>query len=514
MVEESIGKVTEFLRKGKADLIGEFTTKSRTTQHKYEDNEPSYWKSVLEAASESTSGRCLVMSFSSENSKISEYYMSDLFLSSEDLNTNYFHKKLAKSLIRESSVIYIEVNKKLTIRGSERLLSMLKDMKKLFDNRVKVFIVKYKKPLSLDIRNLVDVDVDVDCSGNLEPPSKKLKTKKVDDLVTQKEQVLLDEKEKKEARLENEKKELREEIAELRKRSKEEYDKISVELKETKTKVHGLNVILQQKEVNEDTMESEKKVLRESKGSLKEELKDSKLYVQNLLELLKEKEENEAKLEIDNNAVRVKLEEVKRKLEEGETKSKMMLVEKDRIELEMEKSNHALKRSLKEVTSDLNDKAGKLTVIEVELSDANREIEELTMKTKSLESEVIKLGEQVSSSIEESTSTTTEMLTLQTTDNLIKDAEVAGDLKMKILELDEKFPNAGPSEILHRCCKKLEYEAHFLDKKKSSPHYVCLLRIKSKELMKYHDKQFEGKGISKAVAKSNAMEALLNLIKC
>ena len=79
VVVESIVKVAEFLRKGKADLLGEFTTKSRTSQQNYEDIEPSYWKSVLEAASESTSGRCLVMSFSSENSKISEYYMSDLF---------------------------------------------------------------------------------------------------------------------------------------------------------------------------------------------------------------------------------------------------------------------------------------------------------------------------------------------------------------------------------------------------------------------------------------------------
>ena len=88
-----------------------------------------------------------------------------------------------------------------------------------------------------------------------------------------------------------------------------------------------------------------------------------------------------------------------------------------------------------------------------------------------------------------------------------------GELKLTILDIEKKFPNAGPSQILHRCCKKLEYEVQFLDKKNSSAHYVCQLRIKSSEFYPYHENSFEGKGVSKADAKSNAIDSLLNLVK-
>ena len=172
VVEEAVRKVSDFLLVGKSDLVGEFSCKSKTTQTRPKGSnevEPLFWQSVIHADSESTTGRCLVMSLSGQNS---EYYQCDLLLSSEDLNSCYFHKNLAKSLVKESTVIYVEVDN-LSIRGSERLLVMLRGLKKLFDSRVKVLIMNSSKTLSKEISNLVDIDISWsgdDSSVNLEPP--------------------------------------------------------------------------------------------------------------------------------------------------------------------------------------------------------------------------------------------------------------------------------------------------------------------------------------------------------
>ena len=42
---------------------------------------------------------------------------------------------------------------------------------------------------------------------------------------------------------------------------------------------------------------------------------------------------------------------------------------------------------------------------------------------------------------------------------------------------------------------------------------MCQFKIKSVEFGQYGEELFAGKGVSKAVAKSNAIESLLNLVK-
>ena len=131
----------------------------------------------------------------------------------------------------------------------------------------------------------------------------------------------------------------------------------------------------------------------------------------------------------------------------------------------------------------------------------------MNSKNINLEIETNRLGEESNSANERSNSAQSRDITPEIT------AVVIGELKLKILDIEKRFPNAGPSQILHRCCKKLEYEAQFLDRGNSSAHYVCQLRIKSTEFYPYHENSFEGKGVSKTDAKSNAIDNLLNLVK-
>ena len=175
VVDDSVHSVTEFLHKGKTDELGEFASKSRTTQprsNRRATPAPKFWKHIVNAA-ECHTGGSLIISISVEN--CSDHYKSDLLLSSDDLNSCNFHKKLAKCLVKETSVVYIEVNK-TTIRGSARLLSILKDVKQLFDSRIWVVLITGEKPLSDDVSKLVDFSLsDKFLESSLPPPSKKRK---------------------------------------------------------------------------------------------------------------------------------------------------------------------------------------------------------------------------------------------------------------------------------------------------------------------------------------------------
>ena len=551
VVEEALRKVTEFLRIGKTDLVGDFISKSKTiqTQSKYRKEAPMFWNSVMNAASESTTGKCLVMSLSGENSEKIVYYKSDLLISSEDLNSCYFHKKLGKSLIKETTVIYVEVNN-LTIRGSERLLSMLKDIKKLFDSRVKVLIVNSSKTLSKEISKLVDIDIKCtgkDASVNLEPPSKKLKIKQTQEfeelreaktvikkqevlligkekneyskeyeiisdelresqIIVQNLELLLKEKEKNEAKWDSEKMDLRSNIAEIKRNCEEECEKVSEELRNAEICVRKLDAILKEKEKTEEKLRSDNKALKVRLAEVESELegvKKSEL-------ILMDKKNYEAESESDKNALRVKLAEVECEVEKGAKRYELILQEKDRIDVERN-------ISLEEVKGALNDKAGELKALEVKLSEAKTEIKELTNENNEMKVEITKFEDKRKSTVDKYTSAHSRAITPEIIDPLSKDgsktAEVTGELKNKILELEKKFPNAGPIQILHRCCKKLEYNVHFLDKKKFSAHFVCQFKIKSVEFGQYGEELFAGKGVSKAVAKSNAIESLLNLVK-
>ena len=170
-VLEAVESVTNFIKRAKADELGNFPNKSRTSQPSNMSGgiEPDFWKEFVQY-SEEHSGESLVFSVPGQQN-LSTLFKCDLLLSSVDLNSCYFHQKLGKCMIKNNSVIYIEVDK-LSIRGSERLLGIVSDMKKLFDGRCWVILLKPSKiSLPKEVSDLIDVSwVEVP-----PPPQKKLK---------------------------------------------------------------------------------------------------------------------------------------------------------------------------------------------------------------------------------------------------------------------------------------------------------------------------------------------------
>ena len=174
-VLEAVESVTKFIKRAKADELGNFPTKSRTSQPSNMSGgiEPEFWKDFVKY-SEENSGESLVFSVPGQQN-LSALFKCDLLLSSVDLNSCYFHQKLGKCMIKNNSVIYIEVDK-LSIRGSERLLGIVSDMKKLFDGRCWVILLKPSKIcLAKEVSDLIDVSwVEV-----APPPQKKLKRSEI-----------------------------------------------------------------------------------------------------------------------------------------------------------------------------------------------------------------------------------------------------------------------------------------------------------------------------------------------
>ena len=372
--------------KGKSDELGDFPSRSSTAQPKTNrrGKEPDFWKELSNAGDNLTTAGCLIVSLDEGKTIMSEHYKSDLLISSEDLNSCYFHKNLAKCLIKQTSVMYIESNN-LTIRGSERLVSILKDLKLLFDSRCWVLLKTGKKPLAPEILKLLDFSCSSE-SIDFAHPVKKQK----------------------------------------------------------------LNI-------DNSRLESELKTVQAN-------LKASENEVQRLKFVLQEKNENESYL-------RHSLEEVK---------------------LSLDQRNNDIKEYVKQ------------------FKDSQEEIAGLKFKTKCLENEMSRLKENhvgKTSSVSDSNPPPKNLL-----GNIVNvdKEEVSGDLKVKILAVEEKFADAGPGEILHRVCKKFEYEASFVS---LSGGYVCTLKVKSQEFEQYCNKLWEGKCNSKAGAKKNAMLSLLSYIK-
>ena len=375
--------------KGKSDELGDFPSKSSTVQPKTNrrGKEPDFWKEISNAGENLTTAGCLIVSLGEGKTIMSEHYNSDLLISSEDLNSCYFHKNLAKCLIKQTSVVYIEANN-LTIRGSERLVSMLKDLKHLFDSRCWVLLKTGKKPLAPEIFRLVDFS----CSSETIDFPQPVKKQKLN--------------------------------------------------------------------IDNSRLESGLKTVQAN-------LKASENEVQRLKFVLQEKNEKESNL-------RHCLEEVKLSLDQR-------------------------KDDIKEYVK--------------QLKDSQEEIAGLKFKTKCLENECSRLkennvGKTSSVSTQVSDSNPPPKNLLGNIPNVNKESSV--DLKVKILAVEEKFADAGPGEILHRICKKFEYEASF---DSVSGGYVCTLKVKSQEFEQYWNKLWEGKCNSKAGAKKNAMLSLLSCIK-
>ena len=159
----------KFLFLGKADSRGEFTESSKSKEKKPLSSSlitPSYYSEMKSYFETDSSESVIIVSIS--NIKFSEVYKCDLNLTSRDLNYANFSLQLASCLTLPSSTIFIECSN-LKKRGLMRLVEILKRLKALFDNSVRVILTS-ETGLPSEVNHICDKDF-----STFESPCKKAK---------------------------------------------------------------------------------------------------------------------------------------------------------------------------------------------------------------------------------------------------------------------------------------------------------------------------------------------------
>ena len=87
-----------------------------------------------------------------------KHFGADLYLSSDDLNCCYFDKFLAKCLILDQTVLSFDASN-LSKRGGARLISLVNDLKRLFDSCVLVCIFD-GSTISSKLEEIIDYKID------------------------------------------------------------------------------------------------------------------------------------------------------------------------------------------------------------------------------------------------------------------------------------------------------------------------------------------------------------------
>ena len=146
VARSSVQKVEKFLNRAKFDDLGDFSEKSVTVQpSSIKKNKliPRFWSEITKCQESETCDECLIVALRiPDDDQCLDLYNCDLLITARDLNECNFRKQLGKCLLTDNSTIYIEISN-LTIRGSERLIAILRDFKALFDNRVCVKTLRH-----------------------------------------------------------------------------------------------------------------------------------------------------------------------------------------------------------------------------------------------------------------------------------------------------------------------------------------------------------------------------------
>ena len=445
--------MSEFIERGVKDELGSFVLKSITIQPLTKDSSkvPEFWSDIVLFSSKHCG--CLVVSLCGQVDGV-HMYKSDLFLTSEDMNMNYFHKKLCNCMIKDRTVIYIDVSN-LTIRGSERLLGMLRDAKKLFDSRIKIILItggESRNCLPKQMSDYVDLSLDLISHKKdlLEPPRKKNKTDTLQ-LKNNTDNLLA-----------------------------KEIENLKLKLKEAAEKETMLNSTnLELKKSNEIFIKTSEK-----------EVKNLNLKLEEVSELEKITSSSNLTLKKENQVLNKEIEHHEKTKNESEDK----IVE---LNLKIE-SLHNEVNILRSQSSKKNTAPENIQVPETRLEEHK--------ETKSVKNH----GEENDNIVHEDASESSE----DTADSVIN-TEVVKQMKLKVSETEKMFANAGPTEILHRSFKNFHYAVQFSTKLAASDDFCCTVEVKSGECLFDHFKKslLNGKGRSKALAKADAMLNLLKNIK-
>lgn len=152
----AVEDINQLLLKAKADELGEFADIPDTSLPK-DVRKPTCWEEIIKEVLSSQRCECIVVIF---RNNTNFFYNCDLLLSSRDLNACNFSLNLSRCLLLKKSTIYVELSN-LSVRGSQRLVSLLRDMKKFLDNRVLIILTYSGSQPSASFVNLADFDYDL-----------------------------------------------------------------------------------------------------------------------------------------------------------------------------------------------------------------------------------------------------------------------------------------------------------------------------------------------------------------
>ena len=160
-VHVAVLNINQLLLKAKRDELGDFKEQAETVQprRKKWSMKPSYWGDIDKALEVSGRESCLVASL--EYHANIDYYDCDLMISSQDVNSCNFVKRLGQCLLLKKCTIYFEVSE-LSIRGKERLLNLVRDLKKFLDSRVLVILAFKNRSVDVHLTKLAELNLSSD----------------------------------------------------------------------------------------------------------------------------------------------------------------------------------------------------------------------------------------------------------------------------------------------------------------------------------------------------------------
>ena len=497
------------------------------------DDAPEYWSDILFVKSSSDREGCVIVSICDHHLSLN-LYKCDLLITSEDLNQCNFHKQLGTCLLKDDCTIYIEISK-LSIRGSERLVSILKNFRQLFDSRITVILSSVDSDLPRELSRLTELSLNsagLNMTENKKPKlcytsADKVKSA-VNNKVTLSERLKVKHKEpvSKADQYDSKYKKLEEEHEAM----KLEYSARCRNLEEECKSLERESA-----DSNNKLKEEHSSLKKESEACLKElqeehEAKYSKLEEQHQAKYSKLEEQHQAKysrLEQEHNARYSKLmhdhEAIYPKLQqEHEAKFSKLELEHEARYSKLKHDHEARYPKLEEQHEAKYSKIeqehkARYSKLEQEHKSLIKKINSSEKELEELKGENLVLGRQLLEYKSKSCEADPKSFRgNKAAKEVVKiNSEIAKQMKLKISKVEEKWADAGPCEILRRSFNKFEFSVKFSDKVYSREMFVCTLKIDGidegfEQLM---ERGWIGQENSKKLAKKNAFIALLKELK-
>ena len=473
-MEDSIELVSALLRKGKTDEIGDFVIKSQTKQISDAETQdpPEYWTKISNYANTQHNGMCLVVSVLHESTGV-DYFKSDLLLSDDDFNNCYFHKRLANCLVKERSVLYLTVGN-LTIRGRERVISVVRDCKKLLDDRCWIILISACE-LSAHLKPLIDL--------SLSYKVERLRSKRQASI---------------------------------------EASTLMNKILPKKTKLNS--------EGGSEVVDSGVNHLQADVEELKKVLNAKEKYIQTLIvqnestfdekKALSSNCENLEKLNSDLKDVVAREKKKVSELQDAVANEKNKVSElQDAVANEGNKVSELLdavaneKNKVSELQDAVDNEKSKVSKLQNAVACEKKKVSELqdTHCNKT-----VNMNSKPTTSVYLQTDRQAQHKQYTSVNKMSLSNQTRSSIKKNILEIEKQFPDASPAEILHRVLdKNLKYTVQFEVCGENNTGFQCALRVLNEEFCDFNfiNDVWKGNGRSKTKAKMSAFSLLLDSIK-